>query len=189
MLATCPNGSIISCIDFSKNYNSKVQNEIQSMHWHTTQVTILVHVTYRLDPSYIGNGPREILKVVHYYISYDSSPNTLFVQHCFMLHWRLLQQQGCYPMDHLVWNDGYTNRLKSSKAFYFVAHCPSLTKCKVLPNGCQLVWNFFCHLTWRRGSVWGTGSFEARGQEGVAKTKCWKIGQCVKYCQIFEEGG
>jgi hypothetical protein len=47
---------------------------------------------------------------------------------------------------------------------------------------------FFFHWTWQRGSGWGRGSFEAKGQ-GVAETKCWKIGQCVRYCQFFEEGG
>lgn len=86
MLATCPVRSIISCIDFFKNYNLKVHNEIQSMHWHTTQVTIFIHITYRWDPSYTCSGLRENLKDVHYYISNDNSHDTLFMQYCFMLH-------------------------------------------------------------------------------------------------------
>jgi hypothetical protein len=32
---------IMSCVDFSKNYTLKIQNEIQSMHWHNFQVSIL----------------------------------------------------------------------------------------------------------------------------------------------------
>ncbi len=37
----------VSVINFAKNYGFKVQDEVQSMHWHTTQVTILIHITYR----------------------------------------------------------------------------------------------------------------------------------------------
>ncbi len=28
-------GSMVSVVDFAKNYSFEVQNEIQSMHWHT----------------------------------------------------------------------------------------------------------------------------------------------------------
>lgn len=37
---------VVSCIDFSKNYVMKVQNEIQDMHWLSFQMTVLVHITY-----------------------------------------------------------------------------------------------------------------------------------------------
>ncbi len=75
----------------------KVQNEIQSMHWHTFQVSILIHITYQLDPSYIGSGPKDLLKDVHYYVFNDISHDQLFVQHCFMLHWNFLEVKGCHP--------------------------------------------------------------------------------------------
>jgi hypothetical protein len=40
------NNTIVSVIDFAKNYNSKIQNKMQSMHSHSYQVTILVAITY-----------------------------------------------------------------------------------------------------------------------------------------------
>jgi hypothetical protein len=46
LLATIPK-DVVSIIDFAKNYGFKVQNEVQFMHWHTTHVSILVHITYR----------------------------------------------------------------------------------------------------------------------------------------------
>ncbi len=60
-------------------------------------------------------------------------------------------------MDYIMWSDGCVGQLKSSKAFYFVAHYPSLAKYKALPNGCQLVWKF---LTTRhgKGEVDGVGA-------------------------------
>jgi hypothetical protein len=56
-----------------------VQNEIQSMHWHTMQITTLVHITYRLHPPSIGNGPKEVMKDVHYYVFDDNSHDTFFL--------------------------------------------------------------------------------------------------------------
>ena len=37
---------VVLVIDFVENYSFKVYNEIQSMHWWSNQVTILVHITY-----------------------------------------------------------------------------------------------------------------------------------------------
>jgi hypothetical protein len=45
-LKTFPRGTIVSSIDFSKNYTFKPQNEIQTQHWDNRQVTLLIHVTY-----------------------------------------------------------------------------------------------------------------------------------------------
>jgi hypothetical protein len=44
VLSTVSNDMVISCIDLSENYTMKVQDEIQNMHWHNFQVTILVHI-------------------------------------------------------------------------------------------------------------------------------------------------
>lgn len=46
-----PSNIILSQIDFSKNYSFEMQNKIQSMHWHSFQVTILVLITFRVDPT------------------------------------------------------------------------------------------------------------------------------------------
>jgi hypothetical protein len=37
---------VVSVVDFDKNYGFGVQNEIQSMHWHTYQMSILVHICF-----------------------------------------------------------------------------------------------------------------------------------------------
>lgn len=38
--------TIVSVVDFAENYSFTVQNEVQSMHWHSYQVTILVHISF-----------------------------------------------------------------------------------------------------------------------------------------------
>lgn len=44
-----PLDTILSQIDFAENYSFEMQNEIQSMHWHSFQITILVHITFSVD--------------------------------------------------------------------------------------------------------------------------------------------
>jgi hypothetical protein len=39
-------------------------------------------------------------------MSDDKERDTLFVQHCFELHWQHLANLGVYPTEHWVWNDG-----------------------------------------------------------------------------------
>ena len=75
-----PSNVVVSVIDFAENYSFKIHNEIQSMHWWSTQVTILVHITY------VRNAAGGVQKTLHFYISDDRKHDTLFVQHCFMLH-------------------------------------------------------------------------------------------------------
>ncbi len=105
---------VISCIDFSINYTTKVHNEIQNMHWHNFQVTILVHITYHHNPNYDHIDPNsQVLQVVHYYVS-------------FKLHQKFLKTKGCFPSLHVVWSDGYFGQFKSAKAWYFVCRYPML---------------------------------------------------------------
>jgi hypothetical protein len=82
-----PEDAILSHIDFAENYSFKIQNEIQSMHWFSHHVTILVHLTYRLNPflDFEVRGSKWI-KESHFYISDDKKHDTLFVQHCLLLH-------------------------------------------------------------------------------------------------------
>ena len=74
-----PDDVIVLVVDFAKNYSFKEQNKIQSMHWNSTQVTIFVLITY-----YCKAG--KVVKTIHFFISDDRVHDTLFVQHCFMLH-------------------------------------------------------------------------------------------------------
>jgi hypothetical protein len=64
-----PKGTIVSCIDFFKNYAMKVQNEIQDMHWFFFQITILIHISYKheLDYDPIIDTSKSF-KEVHYYV-------------------------------------------------------------------------------------------------------------------------
>jgi hypothetical protein len=67
----------------------KIQNEIQSMHWHNFQVIIMVLINYRpsLVPLDLTNLDSGLIKEIHYFVLDDMNHDTLFVQHVFMLHW------------------------------------------------------------------------------------------------------
>jgi len=128
---------VVSCIDFFENYTMKIQNDIQNMHWHNFQISILVHITYHRNPEYdiLDSCSLPFLKEVHYYVSNDKHHDSLFVQHAFMLHWEFLQTIGCFPSQHMVWRDGCSRQFKSVRVWYFVSCYPSLTTCFVLPIG------------------------------------------------------
>lgn len=125
-----PNDVVVSVIDFAENYSFKEQNEIQSMHWYSSQVTILVHITYFRKVS------NEVQKVMHFYISDDKNHDTLFVQHCLLLHVGWLKQQNLFPNKHWVWSDGAASQFKAKRPFYFVARYFQMT-------GVEMMWNFF----------------------------------------------
>ena len=79
-LQNFPDDVIVSVVDFAKNYSFKIQNEIQGMHWYSSQITIMVHICY------VRSTMGDIQKTLHFYISDDNVHDTLFVQHCFLLH-------------------------------------------------------------------------------------------------------
>jgi hypothetical protein len=55
-------------------------------------VSILVHITYHRNPRHDArDSDSPFLKEIHYYVSNDTSHDSLFVQHAFMLHWEFLQ--------------------------------------------------------------------------------------------------
>jgi len=68
---------LVSYIDFAKNYSFMEQNEIQTQHWHSFQITILVHLTWRINPNF-GVGDDEKTRMIteyHFYILDDQIPN------------------------------------------------------------------------------------------------------------------
>ena len=75
-----PSNVVVSVGDFVENYSFTPQNKIQSMHWWSTQVTILVHITY------VRNAVDGVERTLHFYILDDKQHDTLFVQHYFLLH-------------------------------------------------------------------------------------------------------
>ena len=83
-------GMILSHIDYAENYTFEIQNHKQSMYRCSTQITILVHITYMI------NGNEETIKDSHFYISDDEKYDSLFVQHCLMQQW--LQSQGMFSI-------------------------------------------------------------------------------------------
>lgn len=101
MMKNLPTNVIISHIIFAKNYSFMIHDEIESMFWHSTQVTILVYIILQsvfLDDANKGNG--EIVKETFFYILDDKEHDTLFVQHYLMLYWERLQNSGFVPKEH-----------------------------------------------------------------------------------------
>ena len=142
-LTMFPNDVVVSVIDFAENYSFKEQNEIQSMHWYNYQVSILVHITY------IRNVSNEVQKVIHFYVSDDKNHDTLFVQHCLLLHVEWLKQNNVFPRRHYVWSDGAASQFKAKRPFYFVARYFGMTNI-------EMMWNFF-------GSGHGKGEHDGAG--------------------------
>jgi len=101
------------------------------MHWHSFQITILVHITYSHN---LNRDPHDedsfILIDYYFYISNDH-------KHDFELQWDYISDQGFQPTWHYVWSDGCACQFKSSKPWYFVSQYPNMTR------GCMMMWSFF----------------------------------------------
>ena len=137
-LRTSPADTMVSVIDYAENYSFEVQNEVQSMHWHSYQISILVHITYVRNPhpDTEDESTRNITSY-HFYISDDMLHDSYFVQHCLLLHWESVVQGGFTPKHHWIWSDGCANQFKSRVPWYFVARYPEITR------GCTCMWSFF----------------------------------------------
>jgi hypothetical protein len=64
-------------------------NEVQEMHWHNFQLTILVHISYQWNLAYLedpNSNAKKLIVGYHYYLFDDIEHDTLFVQHGFELH-------------------------------------------------------------------------------------------------------
>ena len=79
---TFPLGTILSVVDFAINYSLQPQNEIQSQYYHSEQVSIMVHITYK-HRSDSTEENQMILKESHFYISDDRTHDFHYVQHYF----------------------------------------------------------------------------------------------------------
>jgi len=73
------------------NFKTCIDTIFKLTFWYTTDrhtfIESIVLTLYLLNP----------LLCVHYYVSYDSSHDTLFVQHAFFLHWNFLQRKAFRP--------------------------------------------------------------------------------------------
>jgi hypothetical protein len=87
LLETMLERAMVLCVEFSENYTMRIQNEIQNMHWHNFQISIMVHICYKRNNSYnFAEDELEVIKEVHYYVLDDPMHDTILVQHAFMLH-------------------------------------------------------------------------------------------------------
>ena len=79
-------------MDFADNYTLQPQNEIQSQYYHSDQVSIMVHITYRhgLDSSTYN---KTIVKETNFYISDDKCHDLDYVQHCFQIFYDHLKDR------------------------------------------------------------------------------------------------
>jgi len=46
-----PTNTIVSIVDFAKNYTLEVQNKVQNMHYHSYQIFILMHINFHHNPT------------------------------------------------------------------------------------------------------------------------------------------
>jgi hypothetical protein len=151
--------TLISVIDFAENYSFQEQNEIQTMHWYNFQITILVHITWSPNPQHEPQNlkSRSHIATYHYYISDDKQHDSLFVQHCFELHWNWLKSvDEPLPIEHIVFSDGCSGQFKCARAWYHVARYQEKTKSPEMPIGCVMGWHFF-------GTGHGKGTWDGAG--------------------------
>jgi hypothetical protein len=115
-------------LDFAENYNFEILNEIQSMHWHSYQVTILVQITWYRNPHAdpLDDDSKTLMKY-NFYVSNDKAHDNYFVQYFLDSHWADLQ--GCREVlkKHIIWLDGCSIQFKSMIPWYYVSHYPEIT--------------------------------------------------------------
>jgi hypothetical protein len=150
-LASFPDDTMVSVIDYAGNYSFKVQNEVQSMHCHSYQITILVHKMWvrNPNPDLEDESTRSIM-TYHFYISDDKLHDSYFVQHCLLLHWDSMVGASFIPRNHWIWSDRCSGQFKSRIPWFFVARYPEIT------SGCNCMWSFF-------GSGHGKGPHDGAG--------------------------
>ncbi|XP_057867281.2 uncharacterized protein LOC131074642 [Cryptomeria japonica] len=131
---TFPLDTIVSVIDFAENYALKLQNEIQSMYYHSTQVTIFVHIAF-MHAHDSTEEDKKVIREYHFYISDDCTHSSEFVQGCFTVFYDSLRKRDIRYNQHLIWLDNCTAQFKNARMFYW------LTRMHVT-SGVQHFWNF-----------------------------------------------
>ncbi len=118
----CTDDTIVLVIDFAKNYSFEIQNEMQSMHWHNYQVTILVHITWVKNrrPNLHDERNKTLMKY-YFYVYDDKSHNSYFVQDYLILHYEDVVNSGNRPSQHRIWPNGCSSQFKSKVPWYFVS--------------------------------------------------------------------
>jgi hypothetical protein len=110
-------------VDFDENYNFEIQNEMQNMHWHNYQISILVHICWMQKLNlYLHDLNSCILMKYHFYILDEKSHDNYFVQHCFGKIW--------WTMDFAQNNIG----IGQTWVFFTVQELNTMTFCKSLSS-------------------------------------------------------
>jgi len=98
------------------------------MPWHSYQISILVHITYRPNPNWdLNDEDSYLITEYQFYITDNHKHNSYFVQHCLQKHWIYMVDRGYAPSTHFVWSIGYVGQFKSHKPWYFVGCYLNLT--------------------------------------------------------------
>jgi hypothetical protein len=150
-LASFSDDTMVSVIDYAENYSFEVQNEVQSMHWHSYQVTILVHIMCVRNPHpNPDDESTQNIMTYHFYISDDKLHDSYFVQNCLQLYWDSVVESGFIPRNHWIWSDGCSGQFKSHVPWFFVARYSEVI------GGCNCMWSFI-------GSGHGKGPHDGAG--------------------------
>jgi hypothetical protein len=79
-LDNIPEDAMVSVVDFVENYSFEIQNEVQSMHWHSYQISILVHIRWVRNPAADPNDEStKNIMTYHFYKSDDPCHDSYFV--------------------------------------------------------------------------------------------------------------
>jgi hypothetical protein len=114
----------MSIVDFVENYIFQEFNEVQEIHWHSFQLTILVHICYQWNDAYLmdpNSVEDKYITKYQYYLFDDIKHDMLFVQHCFQLHWAHIRDHGIHLDEHIVWSNECAAQFKSKQTWYHVA--------------------------------------------------------------------
>ena len=71
--------TIVFVIDFAENYSFEIQNEVQSIHWHSYQITILVQIMWHRHSS--TTDAHDVCKFFmkyNFYVSDDKTQDNFF---------------------------------------------------------------------------------------------------------------
>ncbi|XP_057857649.2 uncharacterized protein LOC131066816 [Cryptomeria japonica] len=101
---TFPLGTIVSIVDFAENYALQPQNQMQSMYYHSTQVSIFIHIAF-MHASDSTKEDRKVVREYHFYISDDHTYSSEFVQGYFKFFYYSLRERNIRYNRHLIWSD------------------------------------------------------------------------------------
>ena len=132
---------MIKVQDFSENYTCLVPDEVQSLHWSQTQVTLFPVVTFCKDIN--GN----LLEDHLVYVSDDKKHDCVFVELVNAKIHEYYKQQGVQIKLHIEFTDGCVSQFKSINHFDCLRNAKStlrefilnLPMVKALPMALEVV--------------------------------------------------